>query len=75
MKKNIETSDIVMASYLKAKGYSLDKISKEGNKGIFHLSDVHDSALQDFHLGKALVEPVLLNNTIKSLVTATRRII
>ena len=74
MTRNIETSDIVLAAMLKVKGQKLDKIEKQGNRGIFCFSDVDDAILEEFDLGKSLVEPVAFNNAIKALTTATRRI-
>lgn len=75
MKRHIETSDIVLAASLKVKGYKLDRIEKQGNRGIFCFADVDDEVLNEFDLGKSLVEPVSFNNAIKALTTATRRII
>lgn len=75
MKRHIETSDIVLAASLKIKGYKLDRIDKQGNRGIFCFSDVDESVLNEFDLGKCTVEPVSFNNAIKALTTATRRII
>ena len=75
MKRHIETSDIVLAASLKVKGFKLDRIEKQGNRGIFCFADVDDGALSEFDLGKSLVEPVSFNNAIKALTTATRRII
>jgi hypothetical protein len=75
MKKHIETSDIVLAASLKVKGFKLDRIEKQGNRGIFCFADVDDEVLNEFDLGKSLVEPVSFNNAIKALTTATRRII
>lgn len=75
MKRQIETSDIVLAASLKVKGYKLDRIEKQGNRGIFCFEDVDDDVLNEFDLGKGLVEPVAFNNAIKALTTATRRII
>ena len=74
-KRHIETSDIVLAASLKVKGYKLDRIEKQGNRGVFCFADVEDNALTEFDLGKTLVEPVSFNNAIKALTTATRRII
>lgn len=74
MKKNIETSDIVLAATLKVNGQKLDRIEKQGNRGIFCFSDVDEALLNEFDLGKSLVEPVSFNNAIKALTTATRRI-
>lgn len=75
VKRHIETSDIVLAATLKVKGYKLDKIEKQGNRGIFCFSDVDDEVLIDYDLGKCLVEPFSFNNAIKALTTATRRIV
>lgn len=75
MKRHIETSDIVLAASLKAKGYKLDKIEKQGNRGIFCFLDVDVNILSEFDLGKCLVEPVSFNNAIKALTTATRRVL
>ena len=74
MTRNIETSDIVLAATLKVKGQKLDKIDKQGNRGIFCFSDVDETMLQDFDLGNSKVEPIAFNNAIKALTTATRRI-
>lgn len=72
--RHIETSDIVLAASLKVKGYKLDRIEKTGNRGIFCFADVDESVLNEFDLGKSMVEPVSFNNAIKALTTATRRI-
>jgi hypothetical protein len=73
--KDIETSDIVLAAALKVKGYKLDRIEKQGNRGVFCFSSVDGTILSEFDLGKCLVEPISFNNAIKALTTATRRII
>ena len=72
--KNIETSDIILASYLKVKGFTLDRIDKAGNRGIFVFNNVDDQTLEDFHLGKAVCEPITFNNATRTLTTATRRL-
>lgn len=69
----VETSDIVFAAYLKVKGCRLDSISKNGNRGIFMFEAVDDTLIQDFDLGQGQVEPVNMNNAIKALTTAVRR--
>ena len=74
MKRDIETSDIILAATLRVKGQKLDRIEKQGNRGIFCFSDVDEVMLTEFDLGKSLVEPVSFNNAIKALTTATRRI-
>lgn len=72
---NVQTSDIVLAATLKVKGQKLDKIEKQGNRGIFCFQDVDEALLNDFDLGHSMVEPVSFNNAIKALTTATRRIL
>lgn len=75
MRKDFQTSDIVLAATLKVKGFRLDRIEKEGKRGIFCFSDVDTEVLNEFNLGQSLVEPVSLNNAVKALTTATKRIL
>ncbi len=74
-KRHIETSDIVLAATLKVKGYKLDRIEKQGNRGVFCFVDVDMQTLSEFDLSNCLVEPITFNNAIKALTTATRRIL
>lgn len=71
----ISTSDIVLAASLKVKGFILNRIEKNGNKGIFIFDEVDLQIIEDYDLGKCLIEPVAFNNAVKALTTATRRII
>lgn len=71
--KEFSTQDIVLAASLKIKGFSLDRIEKVGNKGTFYFQNVDENTLNEYDLGKMLVEPVAFNNAIKALTTATRR--
>lgn len=75
MKQHCETGDIVLAAMLKVKGYRLDRIEREGRRGVFCFADVDTNVLSEYNLGQALVEPVALNNAVKALTTATKRII
>lgn len=75
MKRYIDTSDIVLAAFLKVKGYRLEKIEKQGNRGIFCFPEVDEELLEEFDLGKGMIEPVAFNNSIKALTTATRRML
>lgn len=75
MQQHIETSDIVLAATLKVKGYWLDRIEKDGKRGIFWFTNVAESELREFGLGQSLVEPVALNNAIKALTAATKRVL
>lgn len=70
-----KTSDIVLASCLKIKGYNLETIQITGNKGVFVFKNVDDQFLTDFDLGRITVEPVSFNNTIRQLTTSVRRMI
>jgi hypothetical protein len=74
-RQTISTSDIVLAATLKVKGFVLNRIEKNGNKGIFIFDDVEVGVIEDYDLGKCLVEPIAFNNAIKALTTATRRIV
>lgn len=75
MKRDFETSDIVLAATLKVNGFRLDRIEKDGKRGIFCFTSVSEDILTEFNLGQALVEPVALNNAVKALTTATKRIL
>lgn len=69
------TQDIVLAATLKAAGYALSRIDKDGNKGIFCFTDVSSDIIMKFDLRQITVEPIDFNNCIKSLTTAARRIL
>lgn len=71
--ERFETTDIVLAAYLKTKGYKLIEILKNGNKGTFVYAKVAESIINEYDLGQALVEPKSLNYEIKALTTAARR--
>lgn len=68
-----KTSDIVLASYLRLSGHEIARIEKVGMKGTFVFVDIDDDLIQTYDFGRARVEPVAFNNTIKSLTTAVRR--
>lgn len=68
-----ETTDIVLAAFLKIKGHKLSEIIKNGNKGTFVFNEVPDDLITVYDLGQALVEPRSLNYEIKALTTAARR--
>jgi hypothetical protein len=68
-----QTSDIVLASYLRLCGHDIVRINKVGLKGTFVFVDIDDDLIQGYDVGRARVEPVAFNNTIKSLTTAVRR--
>lgn len=69
-----KTTDIILASVLKLKGYEMTDIERVGSKGTFVFMSVNDNDVKEFDLGKTLVEPVTFNNTIKQLTTSVRRI-
>lgn len=68
-----ETTDIVLAAYLKTRGFKLLEILKNGNKGTFVYGNVDKEIINEYDLGQALVEPKSLNYEIKALTTAAHR--
>lgn len=72
--KTFKTSDINLASCLKLKNYNLTSIEVVGSKGTFIFENVDQDFVNEYNLGKVLVEPVTFNNTIKQLTTSVRRI-
>lgn len=73
MIEKFETSDIVLAAYLKTMSYKMLEIVKNGNKGTFIFANVKQQIINDYDLGQAKVEPKSLNYEIKALTTAARR--
>lgn len=73
MQTNVETTDIVLAATLKVMGFQLDKIERDGSKGLFCFSRVDKDFLKQYDIGQGRVEPVSFNNAIKALTTAARR--
>ena len=71
--QDFKTTDIVLASTLKIKGYDLYNIVKNGNKGTFCFKAVDPKIIAEYDLCQVFVEPMQFNNTIKALTTATRR--
>lgn len=68
-----KTTDIVLAAFLKLSGCSMSGIEKQGQKGTFVFTDVDLELVKEYDLGKARVEPVAFNNTIKQLTTSVKR--
>ena len=73
MHKEFRTTDIILAAVLKLNGFELDEIVRNGTKGTFVFTNVDDSVINEFDLGKSRVEPVVFNNAIKQLTTSVRR--
>ena len=71
--EKLETTDIVLAAYLKARSFKMVEILKNGNKGTFVFVDVPDETINEYDLGQAKIEPKSLNYEIKALTTAARR--
>lgn len=74
MNNTYKTTDIVLASFLKLNSYLMVGIEKQGQRGTFVFQDVDPDIIRTYDLGKAAVEPVAFNNTIKQLTTSVRRI-
>lgn len=60
-------SDIVLSATLLHNGASLDAITLDGTRGVFHLSNVNPIVLQDFAKRECWVEPYSFNGTIRRL--------
>lgn len=73
MQSSFSTVDIILAAYLKVKGYKLQNIIRTGNRGTFVFDAIPAPILEEYDLGNALVEPKALNGEVRSLTTATRR--
>ena len=73
MNKTYRTTDINLAACLRLSGYEMTGIELSGNKGTFVFENVEDNFINDFNIGKSLVEPVAFNNSIKQLTTSVRR--
>ena len=70
---DITTSDIILAAYLRVQGYKMIELTRNGNKGTFIFSEIPNEIINEYDLGRALIEPKALNFTIKELTTAARR--
>ena len=68
-----QTTDIVLAAFLKINGATMVRIDKQGQKGTFIFTDVDSTLVAAYDLGNARVEPVNFNNAIKQLTTSVRR--
>ena len=69
----LSTSDIILAAFLKVKGFKLVELVRNGNKGTFIFDNVPDTVIDEYDLGQALIEPKALNYAIKELTTSARR--
>lgn len=70
---NVKTEDITLAAYLRMRLGRIDDISLPGKMGQFHFDNVDDTLIAEYDMGKALVEPQLFHNAIRSLTTAINR--
>jgi hypothetical protein len=73
MNNELSTSDIILAAFLKVKGFKLVELVRNGNKGTFIFDNVPDTVIDEYDLGQALIEPKALNYAIKELTTSARR--
>lgn len=69
----IETHDLTLAAYLKAKGAELTTITLQGTRGTFVFEDVDQQLVAAFDTGRALIEPVIFHTMLKQLATACKR--
>ncbi len=71
--QDYKTTDINLAACLRLHGFEMTGIDLNGNKGTFCFINVDMAYVEEYDLGKALVEPVAFNNMIKQLTTSVRR--
>jgi len=71
--EDFKTTDIILAACLKLNDVEMVKIELNGSKGTFVFVGVDREYVDDYDLGKCLVEPVTFNNAIKQLTTSVRR--
>lgn len=67
-----KTSDFYTSAYLKAKGFPLTDIEREGGGRCFFLFDLPSEEVQkrlllDYHAGRASIDPRQFASAIKSL--------
>ena len=70
-----KTTDLVIASTLRAYGVPLERIEHEGFKGsfVFDLTDEDQQIIAEFDCGKASVEPMIFLALRAQLLTAVSR--
>jgi len=74
MKKIFSTNDIVLAASLQLHKKNMIKIEKHGNRGVFVFENIEDDFLNNYDLGKIVVEPVGFSSTVKQLTISVKRV-
>ena len=62
-----QVSDIHLASYLRAKGYKIARVSPDGRRTEWTFADVPDSEILDYYNGTDLVPARSLFNAFKEM--------
>lgn len=73
MHDEYETSDIILASFLRLNKCHMLRIDKDGQKGTFVFANVPGELIDAYNLGNAVVEPVAFNGAVRQLTTSVRR--
>jgi len=71
--ESYRTTDIILAAVLRLGDVELIDIEVIGNKGTFVFTNIAEDYINQYDLGKCLVEPVAFNNMVKQLTTSVRR--
>ena len=72
MNNKINTSDFYFSAFLLAKGYEIEKTSKNGKSITFSFeSDDLEEVRNEYFLGKTNIEPLSFQNAIHNLKTLT----
>lgn len=73
MDKEFKTNNIILAATLRLLDHQMIRIEIIGSRGEFVFDDVSDEFLNQYDLGRCLVEPQAFNNMVKQLTTSVRR--
>jgi hypothetical protein len=68
-----KTVDLNLGAALKVLGYKMTGIDVVGTRGTFIFANVDKEILNNYDLGKVLVEPISFNAAVKQLTTSCRR--
>jgi hypothetical protein len=69
----MNTTDIVLAAFLRINGIRLISIKRNGTQGTFEFEEPPSLLVTEFDLGEARVEPRKLVQEIKNLTISARR--
>lgn len=69
-----QTTDILLAAFLRLNSCKLDRIIKDGDRGTFVFTDVSADLPTQYDLGQTLVEPISFHSMFRQLTASVRRL-